>query len=618
MSKESIGRFEERLAAVPRKPGIYIHRSASSEILYVGKSSSLRNRLRSYFSSQRGMSPKSKDLVERIADFEYIVTESEQEALLLENNLIKEHQPHYNARLKDDKSYPFIKVDLAEEFPRIYITRQMEDDGARYFGPFASSGSVRKTLDLLKHLFPYRSCTKKITGKDERPCLEYHIKRCVAPCTGYASRDDYIFVIEQVVKFLEGDTGEVIKDIENEIWAAADRLEFERAAILRDRMRAIERVRERQKVVGQGSEDMDALGIARRSNEAWIELFFIRHGAVIGRDHFTMEGVDDKDDAEVISAFISQFYHKTFQIPKIILSPFTIDDRQVLEDWLTEKRKTKVSIITPQKGAKKRLADMVAENASQGLLQLTLKRLTNKSAAVEAVAALQEELSLSKLPERIECYDISHIQGTHIVASMVVFHGGRPRSAEYRRFKIKAKQSNDDFASMYEVIYRRFLRLKNDEASENNDRQELSSFNHKPDFVLVDGGRGQLNSALEALLQLGFTDISLAALAKREEEIYIPDCPTPIRLPRESHALMLLQRVRDEAHRFAVTFHRSSRSKSAMKSVFDDVVGIGPKRKKILLKKFGSVKGVRLAKTEDIASTPGMTLSLAKRLKAQL
>ena len=607
-------RFSTRLAAVPLEPGVYLHRDAGGKVLYVGKSASLRDRLRSYFGSKKNLDPKSVELVSRIDDFEYIVTASEQEALLLENSLIKEHKPKYNIRLKDDKTYPYIKVDLAEDFPRIYVTRRTANDGARYFGPFASAGSVRKTLDLLKRLFPYRSCTKTITGNDSRPCLEYHIKRCVAPCTGYASRNDYSEVIAQVVMFLEGNTKEIVSDLKTTMLEASDNLEFERAGALRDRLKAIEKVYEGQNVVGLGREELDVIGAAYGGEEAWVEIFFIRQGKLIGRDHFTMSGTREEEGQEILARFIEQFYSSASHVPRKILVPESITDKEMVAGWLETKRKGPVEINVPQRGTKRRLIEMVSTNAAQGLEQLKLKWISDSTRMETAMSELQEELNLPRSPKRIECYDVSHIQGTNTVASMSVFQDGKPLSSNYRRFKIKSHDGNDDFASMREVLSRRFKRLKN----ARDGGEENASFAAAPDLVLIDGGKGQLSSAVEVMLHLGLQDIQLASIAKREEEIFLPDAAEPVIMPKNSQGLFLLQRARDEAHRFAVTFHRNLRGKSSVKSALDLVPGIGPKRRKMLIRSFGSVKGIREASEDQLAAAPGMTAKVARQIKEHL
>ncbi|MEE8362994.1 MAG: excinuclease ABC subunit UvrC [Dehalococcoidia bacterium] len=628
-------RFAGRLRAVPASPGVYMMRGEGGDILYVGKAAALRNRLRSYFGSNSGLDAKTRNLVARIADFEYIVTESEQEALLLENSLIKQHKPRYNIRLKDDKTYPYIKIDVTEPFPQVYVTRRTGNDGARYFGPFASAGSVRKTLYLLKRLFPYRSCTKTITGSDLRPCLDFHIKRCVGPCIGAVDRDGYLRVIDQVLLFLEGNTRAVVRGLKDEMDRAADELEFERAAALRDQMRAIERVYEGQKVLSMSGENLDIVGVAHGRNEAWVEVFFVRRGNLIGRDHFIMEGARGEETPGILTQFLKQFYASAAHVPRRVLLPEEIEDADVIASWLSGRRGGPVQLAVPKRGEKRRLVAMVRENAEQGLEQLKLKWAADTDLMEGAMQQLQEELSLPRLPERIECYDVSHIQGKHTVASMAVFEHGQARTAHYRRFRIKTHDRNDDFASMREVLRRRFKRLQKAReqrpaddrgtgatgAGEANGAQgsdgtgQPDAFGIAPDLVLIDGGKGQLSSAVQIMLELGVEGVPLASLAKQEEEIFVPDTPEPILLPRNSQALFLVQRVRDEAHRFAITFHRSVRSRAARQSALDLVPGIGPKRKRQLVRQFGSVKAIREASVDDLAAAPGMTRRLAERVK---
>ena len=618
-----------RLRAVPLSPGVYMWRDAEGKILYVGKASALRNRMRSYVGKPSSLAPKTRRLMERAVDFDYIVTESEQEALLLENSLIKRHQPRFNARLRDDKTYPYIKIDLAEEFPQIYITRKTSDDGARYFGPFASAGSVRKTLALLKRLFPYRSCTKAITGTDDRPCLDYHIKRCIGPCIGVASKTDYAYVIDQVILFLEGRTADVVGQIRGQMASASDDLNFERAAILRDQLRAIEKVYEGQKVLSMSGENLDVVAAAHGRDEAWIEVFFVRHGKLIGRDNFMMSNTRELERSEIITDFVKQFYDSAAHVPRRILLEDPIEDAEVIETWLSEKRGGKVDTFVPKRGEKRKLVLMVAENAGHGLERMKAKWAADSELMGGAMEELQEQLSLPNPPVRMECYDVSHIQGTNTVASMVVFQNGKPLSSHYRRFKIKTVEGNDDFASMREVLTRRFKRLQkareeatNGTGPESPDASEKKaekagddSFGAVPDLVLIDGGKGHLSAAVQVFLDLGIRDIPLASLAKREEEIFIPQDPDPILLPRNSKGLFLVQRIRDEAHRFAVTFHRKRRQKSSIQSALDLIPGVGPKRKRMLIRQFGSLKGVREATTEEIAAAPGMTLRLAEKIK---
>jgi excinuclease ABC subunit C len=616
--------FQHRLRVTPEKPGVYLMKDAGDNVLYVGKASVLRNRLRSYFGSPAGHSAKIRRLVPQITDFEFIVTDTEAEALILENTLIKRYRPRYNARLKDDKTYPFLKIDLKEEFPRVYITRRVLKDGARYFGPFATAGTVRKTMDLIKKLFPYRSCTKQITGKDPRPCLEYYINRCVAPCTGFASKEEYGRVIQQVILFMEGDTEAVTQDLKQNMERSADNLEFERAAVLRDRIRSVEKVAEEQRINVDSNlvKDMDVIALAQGPNEAWVQVFFIRHNKLVGSDHFFMEGTQDEQPGLVQGQFIKQFYGTALTIPPRMLVQHSMEEEELISGWLRDLRGGPVRITRPQRGDHKRLIDTVAANATQGLTQYRVKWLNDSDVTQKATEELQEELSLPMPVRRMECYDISHIQGTNTVASMVVFEDGRPKPAHYRRFRIKTVEGVDDFESMREVLRRRFKRLgaaRAAEAKAGADGPGLGdTWGILPDLVLIDGGKGQLSAALEVFLELGLTDVPLASLAKENEEIFVPDTPEPIILPRDSQALYLVQRIRDEAHRFAITYHRNLRSKSSVRSAIDMVTGIGPKRKRTLMRRFGTIKGIKDAPVEEIAAVPGMTRALALRLKQTL
>ena len=595
-------------------------------MLYVGKASSLRNRLSSYFAKKAALEPKIRNMVARVADFDFILTESDQEAVILECNLIKEHRPPYNARLKDDKSYPFIKIDTSEDFPQVYLTRRVRKDGARYFGPFASAYSVRRTLALLKKLFPYRSCTKTITGTDPRPCLDYYIHRCVGPCIGAADKGEYAEIIDQVVLFLEGKVDRVTKTIARRMEEAAEALEFERAAVLRDQLRSIERVHEGQKVLHLTSENVDVIAVAPSIREAWVEVFFIRQGKLIGRDHFIMEGTQDDEPARVLTAFVKQFYDATPYIPSRILVQHPLEDANAIQKWLSDKRQGPVRVHVPQRGEKRKLVQMVVENAAEGLEQLKVRQTSDSAKMDTAMTELQEALSLPALPKRIECYDISNIQGTNPVGSMVVFEEGKPKPAHYRRFKVKTVEGVDDYSMMREVLTRRFRRLaksRDGYASNGADQGTSSSSNGKswgivPDLVLIDGGKGHLGAALQVFLELGIDFVPLASLAKENEELFVPQMPEPIVLPRSSQGLFLVQRARDEAHRFAITFHRERRSKRSVTSALDTVPGIGPKRRRMLLRRFGSVRGIKEAPLEDLAAVPGLTLKLARYLKDYL
>ena len=623
--------FAHRLVITPEKPGVYMMKDASDKVIYVGKASSLRKRVRSYFGSSQNLDLKIRKMVSRVADFEYIVTDSDAEALILECTLIKKFRPTYNARLKDDKSYPYLKIDLTENFPQVYITRRVAQDGARYFGPFATAGSVRKTLGLLKKLFPYRSCTKVITGKDPRPCLEYYINRCVAPCIGAVNKEEYHNVVQQVIMFMEGNTDRVVGDLRIKMLEASQCLEFERAAVLRDQIRNIERVIHelRIKVASNSNHDMDAIGMAVGQDEAWVEVFFIRKGKLIGRDHFIMEGTQDDPPGHILEQFIKQFYQSALFVPSRIIHQFPLEEEKLIHDWLKAKRGAAVALARPLRGEQYKLIKMVAENAAQGLSQKQAKWLSNTDAVQQAMSELQEELNLPNLPRRIECYDISNIQGTNSVGSMVTSQDGVPKPVHYRRFRIKTVEGIDDYAMMQEVLRRRFKRLASVRGKGRTDQDLVQivdgasptgndSWGIVPDLVLIDGGKGHLSAALEVFLELGIDFIPLASIAKENEWLYVPRMPEPIALPSNSQALYLVQRIRDEAHRFAITYHRKLRSKDSISSSVDVVPGIGPKRKRMLMRRFGSIKGIKDAAMEDIAAVPGMTRSLAARLKESL
>ena len=623
--------FAHRLRITPEKPGVYMMKDAGDRVIYVGKAANLRNRVSSYFGSPSSLNTKIQKMVSRVTDFEFIVTDSEAEALILENTIIKKLRPTYNTRLKDDKTYPFIKIDLNEEFPQVYITRRVAKDGARYFGPFATAGSVRKTLDILKKLFPYRSCTKTITGRDARPCLEYYIDRCVAPCIGLVDSDEYHKVVQQVIMFMDGKTDSVMDDLQSRMFQAAEELKFERAAALRDQIRNIQKVIEEQqiKVDSNPNAEMDAIAMAEGVDEAWVEVFFIRQGKLIGRDHFIMEGTQDEAPGHVTAEFIKQFYQSASMVPRRIILQHVPDEGALIEGWLRDKRGGTVTLARPQRGDQRKLIKMVEENAHQGLSQSRAKWLSDSDAVQSGMDELQEALNLPALPRRIECYDISNIQGTSSVGSMVVSEDGFPKPAHYRRFRIKGVEGIDDYSSMQEVLRRRFKRLASvvGKGSAEGDGRKLpqmpdsspdGGWGAVPNLVLIDGGKGHLSAALEVFLEMGIDIIPLASLAKENEWLFVPQTPEPIVLPRNSQALHLVQRVRDEAHRFAITYHRKLRSKRSLTSSMDTVPGIGPKRKRLLMRQFGSVKGIREAGVEDIAAVPGMTRKLALRLKETL
>jgi len=626
-------KLKKQLAALPAKPGVYLMRNAKGEVIYVGKAAKLKDRVRSYFGSPRMMEPKTRVLREHIDDFEYIVVGNAGEALILEATLIKRHQPFFNIRLKDDKRYPYLKIDLQHPWPRVYITRRIEKDGARYFGPYASAGSVRATLDLTKKLFPWRSCTKEITGKDPRPCLDYYIKRCIAPCTSFCTKEEYDEVIQQVILFLEGKSDDVVRRLRDQMEQAAEHMEYERAAMVRDQVRALERTIERQLVGTTKNEDLDIYGLWRDGDQACVQVFFIRGTQMIGRDNFVVEGVTGETDGAVLCNFLLQFYESAQYIPKLVVVPAEPDDRETMEELLTEKRGSHVEVRLPERGEKKRLVELANENAKEELSVMKVKWLADHTRTEQALEQLREELSLPEVPRRIECYDNSNIQGTSPVSSMVVFIDGKPATNQYRKFRVKTVVGADDFATMAEIMKRRFKRAAhvpgpvNAMDSEDTGSPEDTGVSvpkgdlaagerwELPDLVIIDGGKGQLGAAVQAMRELGVYEIPAVGLAKRFEEIFVPDEDDPIVLPRGSEALYLVQRVRDEAHRFAITFHRQVRAKGAIQGALDTIPGVGPKRKKALLKKFGTVKAIREASVDEIASTVGFTRALAEKVK---
>ncbi len=615
--------FFDRLRAIPQKPGVYLMKDKYGAVLYVGKAARLRSRVGSYFANSANHLPKVRILVTKVADYEFIVTESEQEALLLEATLIKKHKPLYNVRLKDDKSYPFIKIDRSEDFPQVLITRSVSRDNSTYFGPYASVHSVRRTLNLLKRLFPYRSCTKAITGNDERPCLDYYIQRCVAPCIGAVNKDEYADIIDSVSLFLEGKTDLVVKGLSVKMTTAADNLEFEKAAAFRDQLKAIEKVNEGQKVLHIKPEDLDVIAVAPAQQESWIEIFFIRQGKLIGRDNFIMHSKEEETSQDLVTAFVKQFYDSNSYVPNNILTQHPLTDCKTIERWLSGKRHGKVNIVVPQRGEKRRLVQMVAENAFQGLAQLKIRQQSDTSKLDEGMIELEDALSLPRPPRRIECYDISNIQGAHAVGSMIVFEDGKPKPSHYRRFQIKNVQGINDYLMMQEMLTRRFRRISDIESKDGSISPNTvlakptvnsRSWGVVPDLVLIDGGKGHMSAALEVFLQLGINHIPLASIAKENEEVFVPHMQEGILLPRNSQGLYLLQRARDEAHRFAVTFHRQLRSKRGVASKLDLIPGIGLKRRKMLIRRFGSVKGIRGAGLDEIAAVPGMTMKLARTI----
>ncbi len=602
------GYITEQIKGLPSSPGVYLFKDARGNILYVGKAVSLKHRVSSYFGGGQKLTPKIGRMVSKIADLEYFVTASEQEALILELNLIKRHRPRYNVRLKDDKTFPYLKIDLAEDWPRVHITRRLEENGGRYFGPFASAKSIRQTLRLLKGIFPFRSCSRPITGTDARPCLDYHIGNCLAPCIGAVSRRDYAEVIRQVVLFLEGKQERVVKELKTQMERASENLDYEKAARLRDQIQAVEQVVEGQRIAARVKGEQDVIAFKGDRDQAYVQAFFIRGGKLIGRESFLLQGTSDEAPGQVMSGFIQQFYASAPHIPPLLLLQHPVEDAAMLQDWLSARRGGRVKIEVPRRGSKKELVGIVAENARQGLEQLRIKQFASSKTLSAALEEIKKELDLPRLPARIEGYDISDIQGAAAVGSLVVFEGGRPKPAHYRRFRIKTVTGADDYAMLGEVLKRRFKR-----AGDASD-----SWAVVPDLVLIDGGKGQLGAALTAMREVGAESVPAAALAKENEELFIPGSSKPVVLPHSSPGLHLLQRLRDEAHRFALGYHQRLRKKQTFASALDDIPGIGPKRKRALLRQFGSVKAVKEASINELATAKGITRSLAAKIKEYL
>jgi excinuclease ABC subunit C len=602
------GYITEQVKGLPSSPGVYLFKDAGGNILYVGKAVSLKHRVGSYFGGGQKLTPKIERMVGKIADLEYFVTASEQEALILELNLIKRHRPRYNVRLKDDKTFPYLKIDLNEEWPRVHITRTLKADGGRYFGPFASAKSIRQTLRLLKGIFPFRSCSRPITGSDIRPCLDYHIGNCLAPCIGAVSRREYAEVIRQVILFLEGRQERVVRQLKAQMERASENMDYEKAARLRDQIQAVERVVEGQRIAARVRGEQDVIAFKGGRDQAYVQVFFIRGGKLIGRESFLLQGTSDEAPGQVMSGFIQQFYTSAPHIPPLLLLQHPVEDAAMLQDWLSGRRGSRVRIEVPRRGNKKELVDIVAENARQGLEQLKIKQYASPRTLSAALEEIQRELNLPRPPARIEGYDISDIQGAAAVGSLVVFEGGRPRPDHYRRFKIRTVTGADDYAMLGEVLKRRFRRAGG--ASD--------SWAVRPDLVLIDGGKGQLSAALAAMREAGAGDIPAAGLAKENEELFIPGRAKPIVLPRSSPGLQLLQRLRDEAHRFALGYHQRVRKKQAFASALDGIPGVGPKRKRALLRQFGSVRAIKEAPISELASARGITRSLAERIKESL
>jgi excinuclease ABC subunit C len=666
--------FEQRLAALPGTPGVYIMRDRAGTIIYIGKAISLRNRVRTYFGSLKGQVAKVWRMVEMVYDFEYILTDTELEALVLENQLIKQHKPRYNIRLKDDKTYPYIKVTLSEEWPRVVPTRNVQaGDGNLYFGPFPGMSTVYDMIDLLDKLFPFRTCDKEITGKDARPCMQYFLHRCLGPCAGLGDKKSYDDAIKQVVMFLDGKQEAIVKGLRAQMESASEDLQFERAAVFRDRIRRLESVIEQKRVFTTATADEDVIALARRDGEACVQIFFIRAGKLMGREDYMLEGTAEAEPAEIMEGFIGQFYEDAKYVPPKILVQHEVSDAEVIQAWLRERRGTKVAISVPRRGEKRELIELAARNAAESLEQLRLKYLSDEQKATAALTELQEVLRLPVWPRRIECYDVAHLQGTDVAGAMVVFEQGVPQKKEYRRFQIRTV-SNDDYSSMDEMLTRRFKRsaaersaferaealenarrgdrdepalgadfeaasrLEYEQASGDIDRADSESemvaksersrqgaaaaaeggWAVLPDLVVIDGGKGQLARAHGVLKGLGLDDIPVISLAKRDEEIFLPGRSEPVVLEFRSEALRLLQRVRDEAHRFSNTYNRKLGSRRAIRGKLDSVPFVGATRKKALMARFGTLSAIKQASMEELLAVPGIDRRAAASIKEHL
>ncbi len=613
------------LATLPSKPGCYIYRNAAGDVIYVGKAINLKNRVRSYFHADASHDAKTRRLVREINNIEWILVGSELEALILEMNLIKKHRPKFNIRLKDDKRYPYIKVHWADPFPKVTVTRQMVEDGSRYFGPYTSTWAVYQTLDVLRRIFPYLTCDRVITGQDKRACLYYDIKLCTAPCIGAATQTQYRQMISDLMAFLSGHSEEIVTRLENEMQKASQEMRFEKAAALRDQLKAIQSVIERQKVVfASDYKDSDVLAMARSDGEACVQIFFIRGGKLIGREYFILEGTEDTADTEVIAEFVKQFYTEAATIPQQVMLPqeIEIEEAKIIGQWMRSKRGgEKVELFVPKEGQPHELVQMAAENAAETLSALRTQWQADTHKQEQALADLQSALQLSTPPNRIECYDVSNTQGTAIIGAMVVFQQGVPSKNLYRKFNIESVVgAPDDFASMEEMLTRRFRRWQSaQEMADQPGSKPDASFSFLPDLIIIDGGKGQLGRAVNVLEKAGlFGKVPVIGLAKQQEEIFFPNKSDSLMLPRHSQGLYLLQRIRDEAHRYGITAHRNKRTKLGMASQLDSIPGIGPTRRKSLLKHFGSVDKIREASVAELIVVQGMTRAAAESIKANL
>ncbi len=590
--------LQDKLDQLPDRSGVYLYKDAKAQIIYVGKAASLRSRVRSYFQESRARDPKTDALVGQIRDLEYIVTTNELEALILESNLVKKHRPRYNIILRDDKHYPFLKLTTSEPYPRLVVARRVQQDGDAYFGPFYPATAMRETLRLVRQLFPLRTCRIKIDGQLPRPCIQFFIHRCNAPCTGQETREGYARTVSEVQRFLEGKDEDLVKELTRRMEAAAAETRFEQAAVLRDRIQALNTVRERQKIISTEETDQDIIGLVRQGPDACVQLFFVRKGRLLGRESFYFDRLIAESDGEVLSAFVRQFYARSVTpAPELVVSTEIAEAPLVLE-WLRQRRGGRVELSAPQRGRRRELVAMAEENAALALQSHLLSR-TNRHQAVRE--EMQRALGLAEPPDRIECFDISNIQGSDTVASMVVWQGGDMKKDDYKRYKIRTVTGPDDFASMQEVLTRRYAKA-------------LEGEGPLPDLILLDGGRGQLGVGMKVLEDLGLDYLPIASLAKRAEEVYTPDRLQPLVLDLGSPALQTLQKIRDEAHRFAITYHKKVRARRTISSELDRIPGVGPTVRTSLLKSLGSARGVRAASVAELAGVPKVTPKLAQRI----
>jgi excinuclease ABC subunit C len=608
-------RLEDQLKQVPAKPGVYLFRDAKGDVLYVGKAKTLRPRVRSYFQHGQDGRAQIQQLPDRVADIEVIVTGSEVEALHLEQNLVKRHRPPFNVRLRDDKSFPYIAVTVEDEYPRVMFTRERHRQGVWYFGPYANAKKVRETLDVLNRVFPYRPCEGPKPGRHSGiPCLDYHIDRCLAPCVGYVSKEDYRAIIDSVIEFLSGNVRPIQRELEQKMNDAAGEERFEDAARYRNRLFAVQHLVERQAVERQSVGTIDVIGLATEGDRAVVQIFPLRGGKMVDRHSFHLENVGGQDLTTVIESFAIEYYGSAPSVPPQIIVPRDSGDLSALAEFLSEKRGARVEVRASERGEKRRLQQLADENAQHALVSEQAATEQKRARRVEALEELREALNLESLPLRIECYDISHAMGQDPVGSMVVFRDGQTRKSDYRKFGIKtAGEDPDDFAAMAEVISRRFARLS-DGTGETHD----ASFASAPNLVVIDGGKGQLSAALAAMQAFDLPRVAVIALAKRIEEVFVPGQADPIVLSRHNPGLQLLQSIRDEAHRFALGFHRQRRESRGFASIFDDLEGVGPARRRALLNHFGSVEQMLAATPEELEGVPGVPSKTARRIYEQL